>query len=125
LMPVALLAVLGIFAAGRWAAAGWCWALALATGLGMLAGHPQFVVYAGLASLAFALERAVTTRRPARLLAALGALLVAVAMGAAVWWPALLYSAQSVRGGGGVAFDEMARYSFGVGDLGALVWPWA
>src|SRR5678815_1049894 len=48
-------------------------------------------------------------------------------MASAVWWPAHLYNAHSIRGaeGGGVSLSEVAAWSGGVPDLVALAWPWA
>ena len=48
------------------------------------------------------------------------------AMSAAVWWPAFLYSAHSLRGDPGdarVSLAEVAKYSLGVGDVLAMAWP--
>src|SRR6185295_13523245 len=48
-----------------------------------------------------------------------------MAIAAAVWWPALLYSAHTVRGGpwGGVSLQEVRNFSLGWGDLLATLWP--
>ena len=124
LVPVCLLAVHGVFAARRAAAAALLLALAIA--IQCLTGHPQVVVYGAMLVIVFALERARRFARAPRLawVAAAGAL--GAAMSAAVWWPAFLYSAHSLRGGlgtPGVSLAEVAKYSLGVGDVLAMAWP--
>jgi len=125
LMPAVLLAVHAMVAAPALrAAAGPGLALALALGLQLLAGHPQITVYSTMLALAFALERERRYRRPARLLAVAGGMLLGGAMAMAVWWPALLYGRASSRGGaGGVGLEEVARYSLALRDLATLAWP--
>lgn len=127
-MPVALLAAHGIAAAAttRGAVAA---ALGLASALGLLtlAGHPQYVLYAGALVAAFSCQRAWTMKRPRRLLVAFGAIAGAAALSAAVWLPALLYRAESVRAtkAGGVGMDEVARWSLAGRDAWSFLWPGA
>ena len=124
-LPVALLATHRV-AAATTPRATLAAALGLAAGLGMLvlAGHPQYAMYAVPLLLAFACERAWAQRRPARTLVALGAMAVAAALSAAVWLPAWHYRAQSVRAAaaGGVGFDEVARWSLAARDAWSFVW---
>ena len=128
LIPVALLAVHHLFASrGRRGTVAATLALGLVLGFQGLAGHPQILAYGGALVVAFAFERWRRFGGPRRLgLAAVGAALGA-AISAAVWLPALLYSAQSVRGGawGGVPLGEVARFSHQPRDLASLLWPWA
>jgi len=125
MIPVSLWFVHRQFAAitshGAWGAA-----LGLAATLGScgLAGHPQFLAYGALLSGAFALERARHFKRPMRFGFAFASVLVAAAIAAAVWWPAMLYARDSVRGSG-MSPSEVASFSFAVRDFGSLVWPWA
>jgi len=128
LIPVALLAIHHLFAAEeRKALLGASLVLALALGLTTLGGHPQIVVYAAMLAAGFAVERALTLRRPDRLAWLAGAAVVGAAMGAAAWYPALRYSAHSMRGAveGNAALAEIAGFSLGPGDLVSMVWPWA
>ena len=127
LMPAALLAVHHLFAApGRLAATWAMLALAATLGLQCLAGHPQIVVYTAALTIGFALERARRFDRRMRFAMTAGAGLLGAALSAGLWWPALLYSAQSSRGGAaGVPLSEVASFSQAARDLAALVWPWA
>jgi len=128
LMPVMLLAIHHVVAAhdqrARLAAS---LALALALALTTLGGHPQILVYAGMLAAGFAIERIATLRRPEAIAWLAGAAALGIAVGAAAWYPALLYSAHSSRGAAdaGEALAEIAGYSLGPGDLVSLVWPWA
>ena len=102
--------------------------LALALGLQCLGGHPQILVYAAALVLLFAVQQAWARRRWSRLVPWGAAVALGAAIGAAVWWPALLYSALSSRGGGeapGVAMAVVQKYSLGWRDLAAFVWPQA
>ena len=124
LLPVEMLAVQRLFAAGApLAMAGATLALAGVAGVQSLTGHPQVVVYSGLAALAFAVERAVRARRLAPLACALGALAWGAAISAAVWWPALLYGEHSNRGLGGVPLEQVRRMSVAWYELVTLAWP--
>ena len=128
LLPVILLAIHHVFAAGGRGAAGAALGLAFTSGLLALNGHPQVEVLGGLLALAVAIERALHFRRPDRLLWLAGAGLLALAIGAAVWLPAMRYSEDSFRGGGGslgVSITEITRFSFGARDLLSLAWPQA
>lgn len=124
LLPVALLAVHAIVAApesrgARLSALG----LAATLAVQMLAGHPQFVAYTGVLVVAFALERAFTRSRPARLLLVAAAIAAGAAASAAVWLPAMLYARESVRSLPNFAARELADFSAGLRDLWAIVWP--
>jgi hypothetical protein len=128
LLPVVLLAIHHACAADRRGALGASLGLALAAGLLVLNGHPQVEVLGGLLAFGFAIERAFHFRRPRRLLWITGAGALALAIGAAVWLPALRYSEDSFRGGGGslgVSLEEVTRFSFGARDLLSLAWPQA
>jgi hypothetical protein len=128
LMPVMLLAIHHMVAddhpRARLAAS---LALALALALTTLGGHPQILVYAAMLAAGFAIERIATLRRPQAIAWLAGAAALGIAVGAAAWYPALLYSAHSSRGAAdaGEALAEIAGYSLGPGDLVSLVWPWA
>jgi len=102
--------------------------LAAALALTVLHGHPQIVVCGWMLVIAFALQQAIGRRAFGRFgLVALSAGL-AVAMAMAVWWPALLYSAQSFRGGGvtpGLSIAEVQRLSPAWRDLLSLAWSHA
>jgi hypothetical protein len=129
LLPVAALATWAVVGAESLAAV-WIGALGLALALGLqcLHGHPQIMVYSSVLVLLFALQQAWSRRRWPRLIVWAGAVGLGAAIGAAVWWPALLYSALSSRGGGeapGVALAVVAKYSLGWRDLLSLVWPQA
>jgi hypothetical protein len=128
LLPIVLLAIHHACASGARGALGASLALAAVAGLMALNGHPQVEVLGGMLALAFAIERALHFRRPERLLWIAGAGLLALAIGGAVWLPALRYSEDSFRGGGGslgVSAVEIARFSFGARDLLSLAWPQA
>lgn len=128
LMPVMLLAIHHVAAAeGRGARLGASLVLALALGLTTLGGHPQIIVYAGMLAAGFAVERLLTLRRPGRIVWLAGAAALGIAIGAAAWYPALLYSAHSSRGAADAAeaLAEIAGFSLGPGDLVSLAWPWA
>jgi hypothetical protein len=102
--------------------------LALALGLQCLGGHPQILVYSAALVLLIAVQQAWTRRRWSRLVPWGAAVALGAAIGAAVWWPALLYSGLSSRGGGdapGVAMAVVAKYSLGWRDLVAFAWPQA
>lgn len=125
LMPVVLLAIHASFAASSPAGvrAG-AVALAFACAWQGFSVHPQFLVYSSTIAVAFALERAIHFRRPARLAGVAVAAAFGFAMAAAVWWPALLYGRLSVRGGdAAVVAKELASFSLAWRDLGSLVWP--
>ncbi len=129
LLPVAALGTHTVFAAVSLRGgtlAGFA-LLSGALGLQALTGHPQYVAYTGMLVLAFAVERAWSFRRPARLLAVLAACALGAMISSAVWWPALLYAADSVRSGpwGGVGLHEVADYSLAPRDALSFVWPWA
>jgi hypothetical protein len=127
-MPIPLLAAHALAAAraGRGALAG---ALGLAASLGAigLAGHPQYVAYAGALGLAFGIERVVRFGRPRRALALVAALVAAALASAAVWLPARAYLAESVRAAqaGGVGLVETGFWSLGARDALGFVWPQA
>ena len=128
LMPVMLLAIHHVAAAGdRRARLGAALALALALGLTTLGGHPQIIVYAGMLCAGFAAERLLTLRRLGPIAWLAGAVALGIAIGAAAWYPALLYSGHSSRGAAdaGAALAEIAGFSLGAGDLVSLAWPWA
>jgi len=128
LLPVVLLAIHHACAEEPRGALGASLGLALTAGLLALNGHPQVEVLGGMLALGFALERALHFRRPQRLLWIAGAGGLALAIGAAVWLPAMRYSEDSFRGGGGalgVSATEIARFSFGARDLLSLAWPQA
>ena len=128
LIPVVLLAIHFVFASRPARAAAAALLFATVAALFILTGHPQLVVYGALFGTAFAIERALYFRRPARGLWLSGAALLAVALSAAVWLPALYYSAASFRGGAGmpgISDAEVARFSFAWRDLLTLAWPWA
>jgi len=102
--------------------------LSLALGIQALHGHPQVLVYSSALILAFALQQAWALRRWLRLLPWSAAVALGAAIGAAAWWPALLYSGLSSRGAGatsGVAMEVVARYSLAWRDLLSLLWPHA
>ena len=129
LMPVLLLGIHGVVAAGtRMRAIGMSLALALLLAVEVLTGHPQIVVYSSMLAAAFAIERAWTRRRVARLAWLGAAALLGAAMSAAVWWPTMLYSAHSFRGGfgsPGVTLPEVTRFSLAWRDLLSFAWPQA
>lgn len=129
LMPLALLGtqVLLTAAPRRWAALGGL-GLAATLALQSLHGHPQILIYSSMLALAFALQQAVEHRRYGRLLAWVGAIGLGTAMGAAVWYPAWLYSAESSRSGlegSGVPMAVVAKYSYAWRDLLSLIWAQA
>jgi hypothetical protein len=128
LLPVALLAIHHVCAQGTRIAFGAALALAFVPGLMALTGHPQVEVLGGMLALGFAVERAIHFRRPQRLLWIAGAGALALAIGAAVWLPAMRYGEDSFRGGGGslgVSTAEIERFSFAFRDLLSLAWPQA
>ena len=129
LMPVVLLVIHGVVAApDRMRAAGLGLALALLLAVQVLTGHPQIFVYSAMLATGFALERAWTLRRFGRLAWLGGAALLGAAMSAAVWWPTMLYSAHSFRGGfgsPGVTLPEVTRFSLAWRDLLSFGWPQA
>ena len=126
LMPVELLAVFAVFAAsGRLRIVGATLALALVEGVQALTGHPQIVIYSGMLALAFAIERAVRLRRPARIGLTLMAFAWGAAISAAVWGPALYYGEQSNRGGAGVSLATVRGLSISWYELLTLAWPQA
>lgn len=129
LLPVMALATWAIVAAdGPRARLAAPLGLALALGLQCLGGHPQILVYSAALVLLFAVQQAWTRRRWSRLVPWGAAVALGAAIGAAAWWPALLYSALSSRGGGeapGVAMAVVQKYSLGWRDLVAFVWPQA
>jgi hypothetical protein len=128
LVPVILLAVhLVCFARAPRARLAAALGLALSTGALFLAAHPQIIALAIPLTALFALERVAAARRPTALLDLGLATVLGAAMGTAAWWPAYLYNTHSIRGGaaGGVLLSEVERWSAGLPDLVALVWPWA
>lgn len=102
-------------------------AVALGLGLQALHGHPQIAVYTGLLAASMAFHQAWRQRAWRRLLPWSGAVGLGLLVGAAVWWPALIYSAQSFRGAGseGQSIAEVAKFSLGYRDLLSMVWPHA
>ncbi|MEO5988495.1 MAG: hypothetical protein ABIU54_05190, partial [Candidatus Eisenbacteria bacterium] len=105
-------------------------ALTLATGFALQAlhGHPQILVYSAMLAAAFALQLAIEHRAFARLLVWAGGVGLSAALGAAVWYPALLYSADSSRSGAegaGIPLAVVAKYSYAWRDLLSLVWAQA
>lgn len=126
LIPVAALAALRtVGSPATRGALGWALALAFTLASQVVGGHPQFVVL----SLAFvtplAVAVALRAQRPRRLALALGAALLAAAMAAAVWLPALLYGTHTLRAVGGFAVRTSLEWSIRAGDLLALAWPHA
>lgn len=130
LMPVVLLAVVHVTSAETTTdrlSAGL--GLSLATAFLFLAAHPQIIALTLPIAALFAVER----MRAGDRIAASGRLalfaVLGVAMAAAMWWPAALYTGHTVRGGGGgtggMSFGEIGAWSAGPVDLIALVWPWA
>jgi hypothetical protein len=129
LLPVAALATWAIIAGNRpgTVLAG-VLGLSLTLGIEALHGHPQVLVYSADLILVFALQQAWTLRRWWRLAPWAAAAALGVAIGAAVWWPTLLYSGLSSRSAGaasGVAFEVVARYSLAWRDLLSFLWPQA
>lgn len=125
LIPVLLLATETLFAS-RDAPGAFASALALAGGLALqcLTGHPQIIVYGLVLTTALAIESAFRHERLPRLALVAGAGALGMVIAAAVWWPALLYGRQSVRGGGGgVSLAEVAHFSHAPRDLLTLIWP--
>jgi hypothetical protein len=123
LMPVVLLAIEAIASARARVAP--ALGLALAVACELMAAHPQITVLtAGLAA-AYALERAWSRREAASLAWIGGGALLGAMMASAVWWPALLYNAESVRAAaaGGVGAQEVSTWSLAWRDLVAQVWP--
>ncbi|TMQ56506.1 MAG: hypothetical protein E6K72_04985, partial [Candidatus Eisenbacteria bacterium] len=96
LLPVVLLAIHHACAATTRCALGATLALAAVAGIMVLNGHPQIEVLGAMLALPFAIERAFYYKRPWRLAWIGGAGLLAVAIGAAVWLPALHYSEESL-----------------------------
>jgi hypothetical protein len=129
LLPVMALATRAVIATdGARARLAASLGLALALGLQSLHGHPQILVYSAALVLLFALQQAWVRRRWTRLVPWVVAVALGAAIGAAVWWPALLYSGLSSRGGGdapGVAMAVVQKYSLGWRDLVSFVWPQA
>jgi len=129
LLPVVMLATWAIVAGnGIGTVLAGVLGLSLALGIQALHGHPQVLVYSSALILAFALQQAWALRRWLRLLPWSAAVALGVAVGAAAWWPALLYSGLSSRGAGatsGVAMEVVARYSLAWRDLLSLLWPHA
>ena len=125
LMPLVLLALHAVVAAATRPAA-WAAALGLAFvfALAAAAGHPQFVLFTLLLGTAFAVERARRFQRPGRLALAAAGVGLGAAMASAVWWPAALYGALSVRGGQGLPLGEVESFSFALRDFLTLAWPW-
>jgi len=128
LMPAALLGVHHLFAsADSRRAVLASLALALVVGIQTIAGHPQFLYYSLLLCGALALERVRQFGHPRRLLLVVGAVLFALALSAATWWPLAIYAAESIRGGadrGSWAYQS-GLFSLGLRDWGAFVWPGA
>jgi hypothetical protein len=129
LLPVCALATHVVITSGRSRTVlGGALTLALALGIQCLHGHPQIVVYSSTLILCFALHQAWTCRRWKRLVPWGAAVALGAAIGTAVWWPALLYSELSSRGGGdtpGVSLLVVAKYSLHWRDLLSLAWPQA
>jgi len=99
--------------------------LAIIIAVQLLFGHPQVTVYSMLITVVFLVERLLHYRHAHGLIVVVLSILLGIAIGAAVWWPAYLYSAYSVRGGEGAAAKEIANFSFAARDIATLVWPWA
>ena len=102
--------------------------LALTLALQVLHGHPQLTVYSAMFGGVLALQQAFARRRPARFVFFAIASLLGIGMGCAVWWPAILFSAQSFRGGGatpGLSLLEVLKFSPGWRDALSFVWPFA
>lgn len=128
LTPPVLLAAHGVLAAAR--PAGFVSAalgLALAIALVLVSGHPQIAAYAAALAALFACERAARFGRPRRLALVALAAGLGLALAAPVWYPALRYVAQSVRGGaaGGITASEVAAWSLAWRDFASFVWPFA
>ncbi len=100
-------------------------ALALPLGVQAIHGHPQIVVYSGVLALTFAVYLAWRRSAWSRLGVWVAAAGLGAAIGAAGWWPALLYSSDSFRGMGerGLSLAEVDKFSFAARDLVSLVWP--
>lgn len=126
LMPLTLLLALRAFAAPTVRGAlikSVAFALSLA--LQTLGGHPQFVVYTALLLVPFAIERA-SAHGQLRRLAWVGAgTLLAAAMSAGLWLPALRFGAHAQRASAAFAARESGIWSLAPRDLLALVWPHA
>jgi hypothetical protein len=124
LVPAMLLAVHGItHARGRVGRLGAGLALAGLAGLQALTGHPQVVAYSGAAVLAFAVERAVRTRRWQAAATTGVALAWGAAIAMAVWLPALRYGDHSVRSGVGASLEQMRNFSIAWRELLAFAFP--
>ena len=100
-------------------------ALALIAGLQALNGHPQVVAYTGALALAFAAERGLRHRRPARVALAVAALGFGAAIAAAVWLPAMRYGEHSVRAMFGLALAQVRGMSIAWHELASFAWPQA
>ncbi|MFA4944365.1 MAG: hypothetical protein WC789_06660 [Lentisphaeria bacterium] len=101
----------------------WAWAGAAAVALMILAGHPQYVFYIGIATAGYALLRLpdCPARGPALLeLAALN--LLALGATAIQWLPGLQAAGECVRQGG-VSYEFAAMFAFPPENLVTLVAP--
>jgi hypothetical protein len=128
LMPVVLLAIARYAAAegaeSRIARGLEC---SLAIACLFLAAHPQVIALTIPVAVLVAIERMPSRGRIGALLALAGFAALGAAMACAIWWPAKLYNAHTVRGGpgAGVALGEVQAWSAGLPDLLAIAWPWA
>jgi hypothetical protein len=124
LIPLTLLAALAVIRAPtRRALLAAALGLALSLAAQVLGGHPQFVVYAGLVLIPFAIERALALGRAPRLGAIAGAGALGAMMSAGLWLPALAFSAHAQRAAPDFAAREAAIWSALPRDLVSLVWP--
>ena len=126
LMPPLLVAAHEVVAAGTrvrlFAAA---LALAFLSGLQALNGHPQVVAYSGAVALAFAIERGLRRRRPARIAIAVAGLAWGAAIAAAVWLPAMRYGAHSVRAVFGLPLAQVRGMSIAWHEIVSFALPQA
>ncbi len=98
-------------------------ALSLVAAWQVLGGHPQFVVYTGVALAAMLIGLAAAPGRARRLWLVAGALAFAAALSAVLWWPALLYSTHTQRTDPAFAAREARIWSLLPRDLLSLAWP--
>ena len=124
LMPLVLVATHEVIAAAtRARVCAAALALALASGLQSLCGHPQVVAYTGALALAFAIERGLRRRHPARIAVAVAALAWGAAIAAAVWLPAMRYGEHSVRAVFGLPLAQVRGMSIAWHEISSFALP--
>src|SRR5438477_30752 len=101
----------------------WLLALAFVAAWQVLGGHPQFVVYTGVALAAMLLGLAGSAGHARRLGGVAGALAFAAALSAVAWWPAILYSFHTQRTDPAFAAREARIWSLLPRALLSLAWP--